>query len=267
MERPVESTRTWGLPSLPLVTLTTRSLSSIKGGYICEIYGAKLELPSLGPIGANGLAAARDFEYPVAAFEEKSGSFKLVTKFCGNLWEAPINHSPLDVVGWFGNYAPYKYDLKKFNTINTVSFDHPDPSIFTVLTSPSATPGQANVDFVIFPPRWMVADDTFRPPYYHRNVMSEFMGLIHGVYDAKPNGGFEPGGSSLHNCMQAHGPEAAAFAAATEAVLKPEYQGNTLAFMFESCLVYHPTKHATQSPALQKNYLDCWQSLKPLFKS
>jgi homogentisate 1,2-dioxygenase len=249
------------------VKFQTRLPDKYATGYICEIYGAKLELPSLGPIGANGLAAARDFEYPVAAFEEKSGSFKLVTKFCGNLWEAPIAHSPLDVVGWFGNYAPYKYDLKKFNTINTVSFDHPDPSIFTVLTSPSGTPGQANVDFVIFPPRWMVADDTFRPPYYHRNVMSEFMGLIHGVYDAKPNGGFEPGGSSLHNCMQAHGPEASAFEAATEAVLKPEYQGNTLAFMFESCLVYHPTKHATQLPALQKNYLDCWQKLRPIFKS
>ena len=235
-------------------------------GYICENYGAKFELPSLGPIGANGLASARDFEYPVAAFEETKGNYQICTKFCGNLWEAPITHSPIDVVGWFGNYAPYKYNLKRFNTINTVSFDHPDPSIFTVLTSPSVTPGQANVDFVIFPPRWMVADDTFRPPYYHRNVMSEFMGLIEGVYDAKPNGGFDPGGSSLHNCMQAHGPEAAAFQAATEAKLKPEYQSNTLAFMFESCLVYHPTQHAIKNDALQGDYLKCWAELKPNFK-
>ena len=235
-------------------------------GYICEIFGARLELPSLGPIGSNGLAAARDFEYPVASYEERSGSMRLATRFCGRLWEAPIEHSPLDVVGWFGNYAPYKYDLKRFNTINTVSFDHPDPSIFTVLTSPSGLAGQANVDFVIFPPRWMVAEDTFRPPYYHRNVMSEFMGLIHGVYDAKPAGGFEPGGSSLHNCMQAHGPEADAFTKATEAQLKPEYQGNTLAFMFESCWVYRPTKFALETPALQKNYLGCWQGLKPHFK-
>jgi homogentisate 1,2-dioxygenase len=144
-------------------------------GYICEVYGAKLELPDLGPIGANGLASPRDFEYPVASYEEKTGSYKLVTKFSGNQWEANIGHSPLDVVGWFGNYAPYKYDLKRFNTINSVSFDHPDPSIFTVLTSPSGLPGQANVDFVIFPPRWMVADDTFRPPWYHRNIMSEFI--------------------------------------------------------------------------------------------
>jgi homogentisate 1,2-dioxygenase len=235
-------------------------------GYICEIYGAKLELPSLGPIGANGLASARDFEYPVARYEEEKGDFKLVTKFCGHLWEAPIEHSPLDVVGWFGNYAPYKYDLKRFNTINSVSFDHPDPSIFTVLTSPSGTPGQANVDFVIFPPRWMVAEDTFRPPYFHRNVMSEFMGLIHGVYDAKPSGGFSPGGSSLHNCMQAHGPEAQAFEGATEAKLKPEYQGGTLAFMFESCWVYEPSKLAMETPALQKDYLRCWAGLQARFK-
>lgn len=234
-------------------------------GYICENYGAKFELPSLGPIGANGLASARDFEYPVAAYEETKGDFKLVTKFCGHLWEAAIDHSPLDVVGWFGNYAPYKYDLKKFNTINSVSFDHPDPSIFTVLTSVSGTPGQANIDFVIFPPRWMVADNTFRPPYFHRNVMSEFMGLIHGVYDAKPSGGFEPGGSSLHNCMQAHGPEALAFEAATQAKLKPEYQGGTLAFMFESCLVFEPSKLALETPTLQKNYLKCWADLKPQF--
>ena len=189
-----------------------------------------------------------------------------MTKFCGHLWEAPIDHSPLDVVGWFGNYAPYKYDLSRFNTINTVSFDHPDPSIFTVLTSPTATPGQANVDFVIFPPRWMVAEETFRPPYFHRNVMSEFMGLIHGVYDAKPGGGFDPGGSSLHNCMQAHGPEAAAFEAASEAKLKPEYLANTLAFMFEASLVYEPTIHSLEHPTLQKNYSQCWSGLKPLFK-
>jgi homogentisate 1,2-dioxygenase len=235
-------------------------------GYICENYGSPFILPNLGPIGANGLASPRDFEFPQAAFEKKSGNFRLLTRFCGNLWEANMEHSPLDVVGWYGNYAPYKYDLKRFNTINTVSFDHPDPSIFTVLTSPSGTPGQANVDFVIFPPRWMVAEKTFRPPYFHRNVMSEFMGLIHGVYDAKPAGGFEPGGSSLHNCMQAHGPETDAFNQASKADLKPEYQGNTLAFMFESCLVYQPTEHAMTTPSLQKNYYKCWRGLKDHFK-
>ena len=248
------------------VKFQVRLPDKTSNGYLCENYGAKFELPNLGPIGSNGLAAARDFMYPVAAYEELKGSFVLTTKFCGEFWDAPTQYSPLDVVGWFGNYAPYKYDLKRFNTINTVSFDHPDPSIFTVLTSASATPGQANVDFVIFPPRWMVAEDTFRPPYYHRNVMSEFMGLIHGVYDAKPSGGFDPGGSSLHNCMQAHGPEAAAFEAATNAKLKPEYLAKTLAFMFESCWIYRPTKHALEHSTLQPDYNKCWADLKGGFK-
>ncbi|MCX6116693.1 MAG: homogentisate 1,2-dioxygenase [Proteobacteria bacterium] len=244
-------------------------------GYICEIFGSPLELPNLGPIGSNGLAASRDFQYPTAFFEDdNSGTSKsagapktrqLVTKFCGGFWVADIDHSPLDVVGWFGNYAPYKYDLKKFNTINTVSFDHPDPSIFTVLTSTSAVAGQANVDFVIFPPRWMVAENTFRPPYFHRNVMSEFMGLIHGVYDAKPSGGFDPGGASLHNCMQAHGPEAEAFKAASNAELKPQYLDKTLAFMFESCWVYQPTAHAMTTSTLQKDYHLCWKGLPRQF--
>ncbi|MEK7689609.1 MAG: homogentisate 1,2-dioxygenase, partial [Bdellovibrionota bacterium] len=196
-------------------------------GYFAENYGAHFVIPGLGPIGANGLANPRDFETPVAAYETRTpppGShFELITKFDSRLWVAPIHHSPLDVVGWHGNYAPYKYDLARFNTINTVSFDHPDPSIFTVLTSPSLQVGTANLDFVIFPPRWMVAEDTFRPPYYHRNVMSEYMGLIHGVYDAKPEG-FVPGGSSLHNCMSSHGPDKQTFDAASSAELKPVYQ-------------------------------------------
>src|SRR5678816_4204516 len=98
-----------------------------------------------------------------------------------SLWSVRVPHSPLDVVAWHGNYYPFKYDLARFNAINTVSFDHVDPSIFTVLTSVSDTQGVANVDFVIFPPRWTVAEHTFRPPYFHRNVMSEFMGLVHGL--------------------------------------------------------------------------------------
>jgi homogentisate 1,2-dioxygenase len=179
-------------------------------GYVCENYGALLRLPELGPIGANGLANPRDFLAPVASYDEREGAFELVAKFAGKLWRAPIDHSPLDVVAWHGNYAPCKYDLARFNAINTVSFDHPDPSIFTVLTSPSDTPGTANVDFAIFPPRWMVAEGTFRPPWFHRNVMSEYMGLIRGVYDAKAEG-FVPGGGSLHNAMSGHGPDAATF--------------------------------------------------------
>lgn len=235
-------------------------------GYVCENYGAPFRLPERGPIGANGLANSRDFLAPVAAYEEKNGEFKLITKFQGQMWEAEIDHSPLDVVAWHGNYYPYKYDLSRFQTINTVSFDHPDPSIFTVLTSPSERRGTANVDFVIFPPRWMVAEDTFRPPWYHRNIMSEYMGLVHGVYDAKPQG-FVPGGGSLHNCMMSHGPDAETFDKASNAGLKPVYQGNTMAFMFESRLVYQPTKFAMTSTLLQKNYWKCWQGLKSNFRT
>jgi len=234
-------------------------------GYVCENFGAPFRLPDLGPIGSNGLANPRDFQTPVAAYEDVEGDFELVAKFGGHLWSAKIDHSPLDVVAWHGNYAPYKYDLTKFNVINTVSFDHPDPSIFTVLTSPSDTIGVANVDFVIFPPRWMVAEDTFRPPYFHRNVMNEYMGLIFGTYDAKAEG-FVPGGASLHNCMSGHGPDAATFEAASSASLEPRFLGDTLAFMFESRFLIRPTRFALETPALQRDYWRCWQGLTKQFK-
>jgi homogentisate 1,2-dioxygenase len=233
-------------------------------GYVCENYGAHFKLPDLGIIGSNGLANSRDFRTPTASYEDREGDLRIVAKFQGNLWEAIIDHSPLDVVAWHGNYAPYKYDLANFNTINTVSFDHPDPSIFTVLTSASETPGTANVDFVIFPPRWIVAEHTFRPPYFHRNVMSEFMGLIFGRYDAKAEG-FVPGGASLHNCMSAHGPDAEAFEKASNADLQPERYEKTLAFMFETRFVIRPTKFAMETASLQKDYFECWQGLKKHF--
>lgn len=235
-------------------------------GYICENYGANFRLPDLGPIGANGLANPRDFLTPTAHYEERSGDFRLISKFLGNLWAAEIKHSPLDVVAWHGNYAPYKYNLEHFNTINTVSFDHPDPSIFTVLTAPSEIPGTANCDFVIFPPRWMVAEHTFRPPWFHRNFMNEYMGLIYGVYDAKAEG-FMPGGSSLHNCMSGHGPDAATYEKAINAELKPHYIDKTLAFMFETRFVCRPTKFALETGELQRDYFECWQGLKPEFKA
>jgi homogentisate 1,2-dioxygenase len=233
-------------------------------GYVCENYGAQFKLPELGLIGANGLANSRDFRTPVAAYEDREEDLRVIAKFQGHLWEAIIDHSPLDVVAWHGNYAPYKYDLANFNTINTVSYDHPDPSIFTVLTSPSDTPGTANVDFVIFPPRWMVAQNTFRPPFFHRNIMSEFMGLIFGQYDAKAEG-FVPGGASLHNCMAAHGPDSESFEKARHAELKPERYEQTLAFMFETRFVIRPTEFAIETEALQKNYFECWQGLKKEF--
>ena len=230
-------------------------------GYVCENFGAHLRLPDLGPIGSNGLANPRDFLAPVAAWEDLEGEFELIAKFQGLLWRAAIGHSPLDVVAWHGNHVPYKYDLRRFNTIGSISYDHPDPSIFLVLTSPSDTPGVGNMDFVIFPPRWLVAEDTFRPPWFHRNIASEFMGLIHGVYDAKA-GGFAPGGASLHNCMSGHGPDAASFEKASRAdVTRPDHIVDTMAFMFEARAVIRPTAQALASPQLQQDYYDCWQGL------
>ncbi|MBK9182611.1 MAG: homogentisate 1,2-dioxygenase [Ignavibacteria bacterium] len=226
-------------------------------GYMIENYGAPFRLPDLGPIGANGLAYPRDFLIPEAWYEERTGEFEVITKFQGNLWKGIYDHSPLNVVAWHGNYAPYKYDLRKFQCINTVTFDHPDPSIYTVLTSPSDTPGTANIDFAIFPPRWMVAENTFRPPWFHRNFMNEFMGLIHGVYDAKEGGGFVPGGSSLHNCMSGHGPDADTYKRMTEVELKPVKLEETMAFMFETRFVSRPTAFAMTTGELQNDYWKC----------
>lgn len=253
--------------SRPAGALTNvRATGTAARGYICENYGSQFRLPDLGPIGANGLANPRDFETPVAWYEDVEGEFEQVAKFGGSLWSCVIGHSPLDVVGWHGNYAPYKYDLRRFNTIGSISFDHPDPSIFTVLTSPSGEPGVANCDFVIFPDRWLVAENTFRPPWYHRNTMSEYMGLIYGQYDAKEEG-FVPGGGSLHNQMSAHGPDLDAFEKASNAELKPQKLSGTLAFMFESRYIIRPTKFAMETAQLQHHYSDVWQGLKKHFQS
>jgi len=233
-------------------------------GYVCENYGAVFRLPELGPIGSNGLANARDFRSPAARFEDREGRFELVQKFAGQLWAAEIDHSPLDVVAWHGTYAPYKYDLADFNVIGTTSFDPPDPSILTVLTSPSDTPGTANCDFAIFPPRWMVAEHSFRPPWFHRNIMSEYMGLVKGAYDAKADG-FVPGGGSLHNAFAAHGPDTASFEKASRADLAPQFLADTLAFMFETRFALRPTRFALETPSLQADYFECWQGLRKQF--
>lgn len=234
-------------------------------GYIAENSGHPLTLPDLGPLGANALASSRDFLYPVAHCDYDKKATQLITKFNHHFWSYELNHSPLDVVAWHGNYAPYKYDLRRFNTMGTVSFDHPDPSIYTVLTSPSLSPGTAHLDFVIFPPRWLVGENTFRPPYFHRNVMSEYMGLIHGVYDAK-QGGFLPGGASLHNSMTAHGPDTETFLKGIENSEAPQKITDTMAFMFESCLIFHPTDQALARPELEQDYNQCWQNFKPLVR-
>lgn len=233
-------------------------------GYLCENYGGAFSLPERGPIGANCLANSRDFQTPVAAYEDRDVPSAMFVKWGGALWRADLEASPLDVVAWHGNYAPYKYDLRRFSPVGPLLFDHADPSIFTTLTSASDTPGTANIDFVIFPDRWAVAENTFRPPWYHMNIMSEFMGLVYGVYDAKPEG-FVPGGFSLHNCMLPHGPDAMAFESASKAELKPVKLAGTMAFMFETRLPQIVTAYAAALPQLQKGYVDCWRDLKKTF--
>ena len=233
-------------------------------GYLCENYGGAFTLPERGPIGANCLANARDFITPVASYEVKDTPTELYVKWGGELYVTKLGHSPIDVVAWHGNYAPYKYDLRSFSPIGAIGFDHPDPSIFTVLTSPSETAGTANIDFVIFPERWMVGENTFRPPWYHMNIMSEFMGLIYGVYDAKPQG-FVPGGISLHNMMLPHGPDRQAFDHASNGELKPVKLTGTMAFMFETRFPQRVTEFAAKTPALQSDYADCWTGLEKRF--
>ena len=233
-------------------------------GYLCENYGAKLTLPDRGPIGANCLANPRDFKTPVAWFDDRDVPSRVIVKWCGGLYGTDIGHSPLDVVAWHGNYAPYKYDLRRFSPVGAILFDHPDPSIFTVLTSPTGEAGTANIDFVIFGDRWLVAEQTFRPPWYHRNIMSEFMGLIHGAYDAKEKG-FVPGGMSLHNQMLPHGPDAFGFDKATHADLAPQKLADTMAFMLETRIPQHLTRYAAELETLQHDYIDCWSGLKKRF--
>jgi homogentisate 1,2-dioxygenase len=232
--------------------------------YVCENYGGSFTLPERGPIGANCLANSRDFLTPVAAYEDIERPSAVYMKWCGELFRTDIGQSPLDVVAWHGNYAPYKYDLRRFSPVGALSFDHPDPSIYTVMTAPSDTVGTANIDFVTFPERWAVTENTFRPPWYHRNIMSEFMGLVYGVYDAKPEG-FIPGGMSLHNMLLPHGPDASAFETASTADLKPHKITNTLAFMFESRLPQKLTGYSSELPSLDHDYIDCWTDLKRKF--
>lgn len=246
------------------VTFKVELMNGPVRGYVCENYGAKFTLPDRGPIGANCLANPRDFKTPVAWYEDKETPCRLVVKWCGRFFVTEMGWSPLDVVAWHGNYAPYKYDLSTYSPVGAILFDHPDPSIFTVLTAPSGEEGTANIDFVIFPPRWMVAEHTFRPPWYHRNIMSEFMGLIRGQYDAKEKG-FVPGGASLHNMMLAHGPDAFGFDKATQTELKPVKLEDTMAFMFETRFPQMLTRYAAEAETLQEDYLDCWDGLKKRF--
>ncbi len=247
------------------VKFSVELLDGAARGFVAENYGVTLELPERGPVGSDGYANDRDFLYPQAAFEDNDDRVELITKFGGNFFANTIEHSPLDVVAWVGNSAPYKYDLARFNTMGSISYDHPDPSIFTVLTSPSGLPGVANLDFVVFPPRWLVAENTFRPPWYHRNTMSEFMGLVVGEYDAKPGDSFGPGGMTLHNCMTPHGPDSQAFAAGSNVGNEPQKLADTMAFMFESRLLMQPSAFALGCPERDRAYHECWQGLTRIF--
>lgn len=233
-------------------------------GFVCENYGQTFALPSRGPIGANCLANRRDFKTPVAAFEDRETPSRVVIKWCGQFHETEIGHSPLDVVAWHGNYAPYKYNLNDYCPVGAILFDHPDPSIYTLLTAPSGVEGTANIDFVLFRDRWNVAEDTFRPPWYHKNIMSELMGNIYGQYDAKPQG-FVPGGMSLHNMMLPHGPDKEAFEKASNATLEPQKLANTMSFMFETRFPQHLTQFAAQEAPLQDDYIDCWSDIEKKF--
>lgn len=246
------------------VVFRTELIDGPARAYVCENYGGAFRLPDRGPIGANCLANPRDFHTPVAAYEDREEPSTLFVKWGGELYRTEIGQSPLDVVAWHGNYHPYKYDLRHFSPVGAIMFDHPDPSIFTVMTAPSETPGTANVDFVIFPERWLVAENTFRPPWYHRNLMSEFMGLIYGVYDAKPEG-FVPGGISLHNMMLPHGPDDKAFRHASNEPMQPVKLTGTMAFMFETRFPQRVTRFAAEHPSLQPDYIECWKGLEKHF--
>ena len=234
-------------------------------GFVLENYGLPFRLPDLGPIGTFGLANARDFLAPVAAFDDRDGDMRIVAKYGGAIWEAEIDHSPLDIVAWRGNYVPFKYDLRRFQCINTVTFDHPDPSIYCVLASPTAVPGTSNVEFGCFPPRWIVAEHTFRPPPFHRNVASEFVALLQGAYIGKGES-FAPGSASLHNCMAGHGPDAETYQRATSSDLQPQYLDDTMTFIIETQLPIRPTKWAIESDLLDRDYYKTWQGLTRRFR-
>lgn len=233
-------------------------------GFVCENYGQAFDLPDRGPIGANCMANPRDFKTPVAWFEDRDAPSTVTLKWCGQFHRSSIPHSPLDVVAWHGNYAPYKYDLTTYSPVGAILFDHPDPSIFTVLTARSEVEGTANIDFVLFRERWLIAEHSFRPPWYHKNVMSELMGNIYGAYDAKPDG-FAPGAMSLHNMMLPHGPDSNAFERASTAALKPEKLDRTMSFMFETRFPQHLTLWAANEAPMQADYAGCWDGLEKKF--
>ncbi|GLI78307.1 hypothetical protein PoHVEF18_006618 [Penicillium ochrochloron] len=204
-------------------------------GFALELFEGHFELPELGPIGSTGLANIRDFEIPTASFDNSNVDTEIIAKFAGQVHRTVHRGSIFNVAGWSGTYYPFKYDLGKFNTIGSVSYDHTDPSIFTVLTAPSSVPGEAVVDVAVFGPRWLVMEKSYRPPYFHRNTMSEFAFVIKGGFDVTPLPPQLEGLFLLSNTMCAHGADPESWKQATEKELVPEKipPGN-LGMMFES---------------------------------
>jgi len=237
------------------IKVRVSTAAKLASGWLHENYGQAFTLPDPGITGPNTSALARDFVYPSAQPEDDAPT-AIIVKTGGRFLATSIDRTPLDVVAWRGNYAPYRYDLRQFSPLGAVLFDHPDPSLGTVLTSPSDLVGTANVDLVVFRERWVVAEDTFRPPWFHSNTMSEFMGLIDGSYDAKP--GQAPGSMTLHNQHLPHGPATTAFEAASAAELMPQRLEPTLAFMLESRYVWQPTQWAATTDRLDVDYDACW---------
>jgi homogentisate 1,2-dioxygenase len=247
------------------IRFSVRVESDSASGYVCENFGASFRLPELGLIGANGLANARDFLAPTAQYENDANPVECVMKFGGALWTCQLRRSPFDVVAWHGNLVPYKYSLWNFNALNSVTYDHSDPSIFTVLTSPSAIPGVANSDFAALPPRWSVSEGTFRPPWFHRNVMSEFVISLFGPPEARGSH-YQVQSAHLHNCMGAHGPDPEVFSRASSVDLKPTRE-ESLGVMFESRLSFRVTDQAMNAANHVSNYSDNWAGMPVLFEA
>jgi homogentisate 1,2-dioxygenase len=233
-------------------------------GVVLELYGNGFRLPERGPIGANGLADERHFLAPVAAYEDRAcPGYEVLVKHGGQLFRATIDHVPYDVVAWHGNHVPCKYDLAHFNAMGSVSFDHPDPSILTVLTCPLDDHGNNMADVLVFSGRWEVAEHTFRPPYYHRNVATEFSYI---VALPEPYSGFEKGAYFLSPSMTPHGISGRAHRQALEADDAPRrLPDGSIWVMFETALGLRLTPWAMASGNRDDAYHELWTDMPATF--
>ena len=180
-------------------------------GFVGELFNGHYRLPERGLVGANGLADERHFRAPVASFEDLEAPYEIVHKQGGDLWRTTVNASPFDVVAWHGRYAPFKFDLMDFNAYWGANWDHSDPSILTVLTSPHDDHGRNAVDFAVFRGRWDATQDTFRPPYMHRNSAVEFNAVIKSP---RTKGAYRPGAVTYTPYLMPHGVSVSGYEAA-----------------------------------------------------